>query len=417
MVEQVDTLVLGAGLSGVAAGYYLQKECPGTSYAILEMRDEVGGTWSLFKYPGIRSDSDMATFGYPFRPWPKAESLGEGPEIRQYIEDTAKEFGIFEKIRFRHKVISANWSPEKARWEVVARRLDTDEEVELEAKFLLSCMGYYDYDEGYTPEFPGRERFKGTFVHPQHWPEDLDYTGKRVVVIGSGATAVTLIPAMADKVEKITMLQRSPSYVFSIPARDKIAELFQRVLPEHYAAEAKRWKNVLLTQGFYEYCQAFPDRARKLLMDGVRKKVGDGFDVDTHFNPRYNPWDQRLCAVPASDLFKAIRSGKADVITDTIETFTEDGIHLSGGGDLKADIIPEVTGEAGGGLARVTMDGRHAVKKVQIDPSLVEDVEMLEDIVTAAINDAVNRISEANEERMSNITSGLPLPPGFKMPF
>jgi cation diffusion facilitator CzcD-associated flavoprotein CzcO len=358
--QHVDVLIIGAGLSGIAAAYHLQAESPGKSYAILEAREAIGGTWDLFRYPGIRSDSDMFTLGYGFRPWKEAQAIAEGPAILEYVKDTAREYGIDRHIRFGHRVLRAEWSSPEQRWTVEAQRADTGETVHLTAGFLFACTGYYRYDEGYTPELPGRERFEGTIVHPQHWPEDLDYAGKRVVIIGSGATAVTLAPAMAKDAAHVTLLQRSPSYVVSLPGVDPLAKLVQRVLPERLAHSALRWKNALLMMGHYQLSRRAPKLMRRLIRAGVEKALPPGYDVDTHFNPRYDPWDQRLCLVPDGDLFEAIASGRVSVLTDTIKTFTRDGIELESGQMLEADIAITATGLnllALGGM-ELSVDGR-----------------------------------------------------------
>jgi len=363
--HHVDVLIVGAGLSGIAAGYHLQASCPGKSYAILESRDSIGGTWDLFRYPGIRSDSDMFTLGYGFRPWKAAKAIADGPAILEYVKDTAREYGIDRHIRFNHRVIRATWSSDEQRWTVEAERTDTGETVHLTADFLFSCTGYYRYDEGYTPELPGTERFKGRIVHPQHWTDDIDYAGKRVVVVGSGATAVTLVPAMAPDAAHVTMLQRSPSYVVSLPNEDPIAKVLHRLLPERWAHSALRWKNVLLMMASFQLSRRAPKFMRKLMRAGVKKALPEGYDVDTHFNPRYNPWDQRVCLVPDGDLFEAIGSGRASVVTDRIETFTETGIRLESGQTLEADIVITATGLnllALGGM-ELSVDGR------EVDPS------------------------------------------------
>src|SRR5436309_3136569 len=363
--HHVDVLIVGAGLSGIAAGYHLQASCPGKSYAILESRDSIGGTWDLFRYPGIRSDSDMFTLGYGFRPWKAAKAIADGPAILEYVKDTAREYGIDRHIRFNHRVIRATWSSDEQRWTVEAERTDTGETVHLTAGFLFSCTGYYRYDEGYTPELPGTERFKGRIVHPQHWTDDIDYAGKRVVVVGSGATAVTLVPAMAPDAAHVTMLQRSPSYVVSLPNEDPIAKVLHRLLPERWAHSALRWKNVLLMMASFQLSRRAPKFMRKLMRAGVKKALPEGYDVDTHFNPRYNPWDQRVCLVPDGDLFEAIGSGRASVVTDRIETFTETGIRLESGQTLEADIVITATGLnllALGGM-ELSVDGR------EVDPS------------------------------------------------
>ncbi|HEY6729733.1 MAG TPA: NAD(P)/FAD-dependent oxidoreductase [Solirubrobacterales bacterium] len=340
--EHVNVLIIGAGLSGVGAAVHLQKNCPQKSYAVLESREAIGGTWDLFRYPGIRSDSDMFTLGYSFKPWTDEDSIAAGEKIRNYIRETAREYRVEDKIRFGHKVVAAEWSSEDALWTV--RVEHEGKVVELTCDFFYGCTGYYRYDEGYTPEFEGRERFPGEIVHPQHWPEDLDYRGKRVVVIGSGATAVTLIPAMAPETEHITMLQRSPGYVVTLPGQDPIAKALRRVLPEKAVYGIVRWKNVLTQMAFYQLSRRAPRFTRKLIRRGVERQLPAGYDVDRDFEPKYNPWDERVCLVPGGDLFQALRSGKADVVTDQIETFTEKGLKLTSGRELEADIIVTATG-------------------------------------------------------------------------
>jgi len=342
--EHVDVLIVGAGLSGVGAACHLQQSCPGKIFAILEAREAIGGTWDLFRYPGIRSDSDMFTLGYSFRPWPGNESIADGPSILRYVRETARDHRLEKKIRFGHRVLRAEWSSADARWTVHAQRGDTGEDVPLTCSFLYCCTGYYRYDEGYSPSFPGAERFGGEIVHPQHWPQDLDYEGKRVVVIGSGATAVTLVPAMAARAEHVTMLQRSPTYIVSLPAIDPLAVALRRRLPAKVADTALRWKNVALTLLSFNISRRAPRLARKLLRRGVVSRLPATFDVDTHFNPDYNPWQQRLCLVPDGDLFKAVSNGSASVATDHIDTFTERGIKLASGTELPADIIVSATG-------------------------------------------------------------------------
>ena len=323
--EHVDVLIVGAGLSGIGAACHLQAECPGKSYAILESRGAIGGTWDLFRYPGVRSDSDMFTLGYAFRPWTDSKAIADGPSIRRYIEETASEHGVRDKIRFHHQVVSAAWSSEDARWTVTARRSDTGETVEITCSWLSVCAGYYRYDEGFRPRFEGEERFAGRFVHPQQWPEDLDLTGRRVVVIGSGATAVTLVPSLAEDAEHVTMLQRTPSYVLSLPGRDPLAQALRTRLPARIAYPVVRWKNVLTSTAFYQFSRRWPAAARRVLRRMTQKQL-PGIDVDTHFNPPYDPWDQRLCLVPDGDLFRVLRSGKASIATDRIAGFTEKGI-------------------------------------------------------------------------------------------
>ena len=344
MSDHVDVLIMGAGLSGVGAACHLQRECPGKTYAILEAREAIGGTWDLFRYPGIRSDSDMFTLGYSFRPWQEAKAIADGPHILRYIRETARDYGVERRIRFGHRVVRAEWSSERARWTVTAERTDTGETVELTCGFFFGCSGYYRYDEGFTPRFEGIERFAGEVIHPQHWPEDLDYEGKRVVVIGSGATAVTLVPAMAERAAHVTMLQRSPSYILSLPARDRLADALRRRLPAKRAYSIIRWKNVLLQQLSFAISRRFPDFARKLIRRGLLRELPPDYEVDTHFNPAYDPWDQRLCLVPDGDLFEAIRGGAATVVTDRIESFTERGIRLRSGAELEADVVVTATG-------------------------------------------------------------------------
>ena len=342
--EHFDVLVVGAGISGVGAGVHLHERCPGKSYVILEGRPAMGGTWDLFRYPGIRSDSDMHTLGYRFKPWRDAKAIADGPAILNYVKETAAEYGVDRHIRYQHVATSAAWSSDDQTWTVEATRKDTGETARFTCNFLFMCAGYYSYREGYTPEFPGIERFRGKLVHPQKWPEDLDYKGKKVVVIGSGATAMTLIPAMSRDVDHIVMLQRSPTYVVSRPDRDVIANGLRKILPEHWAYAITRWKNVGLQQFFYRRTRTRPDKVKKALLALVRKELGPDYDVERHFTPKYNPWDQRLCLVPNSDLFKAIRSGKASVVTDTIEGFTEKGVKLTSGKELEADIVVTATG-------------------------------------------------------------------------
>jgi monooxygenase len=342
--EHLDVLIVGAGLSGIGAAYHLQERCPPKSYAILEAREDLGGTWDLFRYPGIRSDSDMHTLGYRFRPWTEDTSITDGDSVLRYVRETAHDHGIEEKIRFRHRVVRAEWSTSESRWAVAAERTDTGETVHLTCGFLWTCSGYYRYDEGYTPAFEGVERFSGPVVHPQHWPADLDYSGKRVVVIGSGATAVTLVPALAERAAQVTMLQRSPTYIVSLPAEDPIAKAFRRWLPERAASAAVRWKNVLLQTIVYQLSRRRPQLVKRMIRRGVERSLPPGYDVDRHFTPTYDPWDQRLCLVPDGDLFKAISAGRAEVVTDQIETFTEAGIRLRSGAELDADVIVTATG-------------------------------------------------------------------------
>jgi cation diffusion facilitator CzcD-associated flavoprotein CzcO len=343
-VEHLDVLIVGAGLSGVGAGYHLQSSAPQKSYAILEARDRLGGTWDLFRYPGIRSDSDMYTLGYAFRPWPEAEAIADGPSILRYIRETADEYGIERRIRFNRRVTRACWSTPDARWTVEVEHTDSGEISELTCGFLFMCSGYYRYDEGYTPPFEGTERFTGRIVHPQKWSEDIEYADKRVVVIGSGATAVTLVPALAQKAQHVTMLQRSPSYVISLPAQDAVAGALRRALPARLAYRIVRWKNVIVTLLHFQLSRRRPELMKRLIRRWVTEQLPPGYDVETHFNPRYNPWDQRLCLVPDGDLFSAISDGRASVVTDQVETFTERGIRLASGAELEADLIVTATG-------------------------------------------------------------------------
>ncbi len=342
--DHVDVLIVGAGLSGIGAACHLRRRCPGTTFTILESRGRIGGTWDLFRYPGVRSDSDMFTLSYSFRPWTDPRAIADGDSICRYIRETAREHGVEEHIRFQHRVVRAEWSSADARWTVQAQRTDTGESVVLTCGFLFTCAGYYRYDEGYTPQLTGVDRFTGQLVHPQQWPEDLDYAGKRVVVIGSGATAVTLVPAMAEQAAHVTMLQRSPSYVLSLPARDAVVDSLRRRLPASVAYPIARWKNALLATLIFQLSRRAPGVMKALIRQGVTAQLPPGYDVDTHFAPRYNPWDQRLCLVPDGDLFTAISSGRASIVTDHIETFTEHGIRLTSGAELPADVVVTATG-------------------------------------------------------------------------
>ncbi len=339
-----DVLIVGAGLSGIGAACHLQRSCPQKSYAILEARDAIGGTWDLFRYPGIRSDSDMYTLGYSFKPWTEAKAIADGASIRNYIRETAAENRVGDHIRLGHRVIRADWSSETARWTLTVELTGTGERTELTCGFVHWCSGYYRYDQGFSPDFEGLDRFAGQIVHPQHWPEVLDYRGKRVVVIGSGATAVTLVPSMAAEAEHVTMLQRSPSYVVSLPARDRVADFLRRHLSQPRAYAIVRWKNVVRTMLSFELSRRRPELMKKLLRRGLQLQLPVGFDIDTHFNPRYNPWDQRLCLVPDGDLFRALEDGSASIVTDSIESFTEHGLKLVSGAELEADLVVTATG-------------------------------------------------------------------------
>jgi monooxygenase len=376
--EHFDVLIIGAGLSGIDAAHHLQKFCPQKSYVILEQRERIGGTWDLFRYPGIRSDSDMLTMGYSFRPWTHPKAISPGEDIREYITATARDEGIDRNIRFRHQIKRASWSSEDAKWTVEAVKQSSslgassntagnttsggvvtkEEAVTLTCNFLFCCAGYYRYSAGYLPEFPNSSRFKGRMIHPQGWPQDLDYAGKRVVIIGSGATAVTLLPAMAKTAAHVTMLQRSPTYVISAPEKDRIANFLRHIMPAMWAYRLSRWKNVSFMTYIYQLSQRFPNFVKRGIIKKASKQLGTDFDVETHFTPRYRPWEQRMCLIPDADMFEAIKSGKASVVTDQIETFTERGILLKSGKELEADIIITATGltmQAFGGM-ELTVD-------------------------------------------------------------
>jgi len=342
--EHVDVVVVGAGLSGIGAGYHLQTMSPDRSYVILEGRDGLGGTWDLFKYPGIRSDSDMHTLGFSFKPWTEAKSIADGPSILQYLKQTVAQFGIDKNIRYGQLVTKAEWSTDDAQWTVTSTNKATGASNTITCSFLFMCSGYYSYKKGHTPEFAGRERFKGTVVHPQDWPTDLDYAGKRVVVIGSGATAVTIVPSMADKAAHVTMLQRSPTYMVSRPDHDVMANRMRKVLPPKMAYNLTRFKNTWRQQLVYNKTRTDPDKVKQLLLGGIKMELGADYDIAKHFTPAYNPWDQRLCLVPNGDFFKSMREGKASVVTDHITSFTETGIQLASGEHLDADIIITATG-------------------------------------------------------------------------
>jgi monooxygenase len=383
--EHFDVLIMGAGLSGIDAAHHLQKLCPTKSYVILEQRERIGGTWDLFRYPGIRSDSDMLTMGYSFRPWTHPKAISPGDNIRDYITDTARDEGIDRNIRFLHTIQKASWSSADARWTVDAVRKSADgrsEPVTVTCNFLFSCAGYYRYSSGYSPEFPNISRFRGRVIHPQAWPEDLDYTGKRVVIIGSGATAVTLLPAMAKTAAHVTMLQRSPTYVISMPEKDRIANFLRRVLPSTWAYRISRWKNVVFMTGIYQFSQRYPNFIKKRLINQVREHLGPDYDLESHFTPRYRPWEQRMCLVPDADMFEAMKSGRASVVTDHIETFTEKGLRLKSGKELEADIIVTATGlamQALGGI-ELAVDGQ----RVDISKTLAYKGVMLSGVPNLA---------------------------------
>jgi monooxygenase len=342
--EHFDVIVVGAGLSGIDAAYHLQTSCPATSFAVLENRDAIGGTWDLFRYPGLRSDSDMFTFGYPFRPWRSNAAIADGSSIRTYIRETAQAYGITAKIRFRHVVTRASWSSAEALWTIDAERGDEREAVRFTCRFLFGCTGYYDYENGYAPEFPGAQRFAGRIVHPQRWPQALDYAGKRIVVIGSGATAITIVPVLAEKAAHVTMLQRSPTYVLARPSQDPIALMLRGRLPNRIAYAIARWYYVLFGIYFFGLCRRKPAAVKQWIIGQTKAQLGAGYDVNTHFTPDYDPWRQRLCVAPDADFFRVIKAGKADVVTDGVEAFTERGVRLQSGREIGADIIITATG-------------------------------------------------------------------------
>jgi monooxygenase len=342
-IESVDVLIIGAGLAGIGGACQLRRQCTYHSFMILESRETSGGTWDLFRYPGFRSDSDMYTYSYGFKPWKDKSTIADGHKILSYIREAAAEYNVEQHIRYKHKVVAANWSSSQKRWLVTAERGD-GEQLTISCKFMFNCCGYYDYDQGYTPDFTGADDFKGQLFHAQHWPEDLDYNGKRVVVIGSGATAVTLIPAMAKDTASLTMLQRTPTYIANVPAEDPMALKLRKWLPGSVVFRLTRWKKVMFQIYTYHLSRKKPQQLRRFLLGQVKKELGPDYDVKTHFTPPYNPWDQRLCAVPDGDMFKAIREGHAEVVTDHIDTFNSEGIQLKSGKQLDADIVVLATG-------------------------------------------------------------------------
>lgn len=343
-VPFVDVLIIGAGISGIGCAFHIQKHCPDLSYSIIEARSDLGGTWDLFKYPGIRSDSDLFTFGYDFKPWKEKKAIADGDAIKAYIDETAKESGIYNNIRFLQRVIDIDWQSDKQHWVVTLKSEEGKGTEQVCARWIFNASGYYRYDKGYTPEFAGQSAFSGQIVHPQHWPKNLDYAGKRVVVIGSGATAVTLVPSMAGKAAHVTMLQRTPSYVLPVPTQDPVAKRLRPWFGDTVAFNAARRFNIAKQRWVYAFCQRFPNRARKIIRNLNAKMLPDDYPVDVHFNPPYNPWEQRLCAVPGGDLFKAISNGSASVVTNNIKHFTETGIQLTTGEHIEADIIVTATG-------------------------------------------------------------------------
>ncbi|MEZ0580684.1 flavin-containing monooxygenase [Nocardioides sp. MH1] len=376
--DHLDVLIVGAGLSGIDAAVHIGKAFPDKSYALLEQRGELGGTWSLFKYPGIRSDSDMYTLGFGFRPWDGKHAIADGPDILRYLRDTAEEYGVDQRIRYHRKATTYEWSSDDQRWTVTVDDTETGATETLTCDFLFSTSGYYNYDAGYTPDWPGFADFQGTVVHPQHWPEDLDYEGKRVVVIGSGATAVTLIPSMAEKAGHITMLQRTPTYIVSQPKIDPIAETIKKIAPKKQRAKLIHARYAAITIGFYEFCRRNPTAAKILLKRWAKMHLPKDFDYDTHLTPPYAPWDQRLCVVPNADLFRAIHSHKVDVVTDHIEEFTPTGIRLKSGEELEADVVVTATG-----LDVVAMGGADFVvdgEKVDLGEKFTYKALMLSDV-------------------------------------
>jgi cation diffusion facilitator CzcD-associated flavoprotein CzcO len=381
--EHLDVLVVGAGLSGIGAAHHLQSACPWASYAIFEARPALGGTWDLFRYPGVRSDSDMFTLGYSFRPWEGEKSIVGGDDIRRYIEDVATGDGIDAHIRFDHRIVRAAWSSADARWHVAAQRLDTGDEMEVTCSFLFSCTGYYRYDHGHRPPFAGLDRFSGTVVHPQQWTPNIEYADKRVVVIGSGATAVTLAPALAASAAHVTVLQRSPGYIVTQPSADPVTRMLRRWLPAHLAGPVVRWMKALTTQAFYQLSRSRPELVKRMLRKQLERQLPTGYDIDTNFTPRYDPWDQRLCVTPDGEFFAAIRSGRLDVVTDEVDTFTEGGILLASGRELPADLVITATGLELlflGGI-ELTVDGE------PVDPAgkLTYKGMMLEDVPNLAL--------------------------------
>lgn len=384
-VEHVDVLIIGAGLSGISAAWHLQTECANRSYAIVEARERIGGTWDLFRYPGIRSDSDMYTLGYRFRPWQDAKAIADGPSIKAYIEDTAREFGIDRRIRYQHRLVRAAWSTEHARWTIELEVGRERQPRRLTCGFLYSCAGYYDYREGYTPEWPGVASFAGRIVHPQQWPEGLDYRGARVVVVGSGATAVTLVPAMAtgeNAAAHVTMLQRSPSYIASLPSVDVIANALRRLLPARLAYALARWKNIARSMFYYRVARTRPTMFKRALREEATKALGPSVDYNQHFTPHYEPWDERLCMVPDGDLFAVLRDGRASIVTDRIARFDSAGIVLESGARLDADIVVTATGLRMAFLSGVTLSVDGA--EVDLGRTIIYKGMMVSDIPNLA---------------------------------
>jgi cation diffusion facilitator CzcD-associated flavoprotein CzcO len=386
-MEHFDVIVVGAGISGIGAGFFLQKNSPDKSYAILEGRENIGGTWDLFRYPGIRSDSDMFTLGYSFKPWTEQKAIADGPSILNYLDETATENGIYDKIRYRHHVDHASWSSADARWTVDATVGEDKEKVRYTCNFLFMCSGYYNYESGYTPEWQGMADYQGTIVHPQHWPQNLDYKDKNVVIIGSGATAVTLVPAMLDgenPPEHVTMLQRTPTYMVSRPSEDGLANFLRKILPSKWAYALVRKKNVLMQQFIFRRARTKPEGIKNALIKGIREELGEDYDVEKDFVPPYNPWEQRLCLVPDSDFFRVIRDGTSSIVTDHIDHFTPTGLALKSGETLDADIIVTATGldlQMAGGIS-VEVDG----KAINFGDGMTYKAMMFADVPNFAIS-------------------------------
>jgi cation diffusion facilitator CzcD-associated flavoprotein CzcO len=378
-MDQVDVLIVGAGLSGISAAVHLSKHCPSKSYAILEARESMGGTWDLFRYPGIRSDSDMYTLGYSFKPWTDPQAIADGPSILNYINETAKEYGIAEHIQYNSKAVAAEWSSEQSLWTVSIQAGGDDQaERKLQCRFMFMCSGYYNYDHGYTPDFNGLDDFNGQFVHPQQWNSEVDYKDKRVVVIGSGATAVTLVPELAKEATSVTMLQRSPTYMVAGPRQDAVANFLKSILPAQTAYNMIRWKNIKISALSYKACMKWPNTMRNIFVKGVRKELGEEYDIDTHFQPHYNPWEQRLCLVPEGELFEAIKNERADIVTDHIDHFTAEGIQLKSGNHLAADLVVCATGLElkllGGITVRVNGSELHTSDLVCFRGAMFQDI-------------------------------------------
>jgi monooxygenase len=378
-----DVIIIGAGLSGIGAACHLKRNCPNKTFAMLEGRSNIGGTWDLFKYPGIRSDSDMHTFAYSFKPWTYDKTISDGATIMKYLNETIDDYELRKHIKYNHWISEVFWSSDEDKWTVKGKNNESNEVIQLSCNFLISCTGYYDYDEGYTPDFKGLENYKGQFVHPQKWTNDIEYENKEVIIIGSGATAVTLLPTMAEKTKHITMLQRSPTYMMSLPEHDKFSKVVKRWLPSKIAHFLARWKHVLGQIYFYKISKKKPKEVRYFIKKEIRKVLGEDYDVETHFNPKYNPWDQRICAVVDNDLFDAINEGKCTIVTDYIDSFTEKGILLQSGKELEADLVVSATGlkiKFVGGI-NIKVDGK------TIDPSDLVNYKgmMLQDVPNMAM--------------------------------